>query len=145
MSLTVDASVFVAAFRPPDVNHQANFDFIAAVRAAQLPIHCPSLVLPEGAGAVSRTTGDALLAVRATTEVRRMPDLRLAPLSRVRSRRAAELAAMYQLRGADSVYVAVAEEFGTTLVTWDGEMHTRGASIVTTMTEWLAAQMGAGN
>lgn len=67
--------------------------------------------------------------------------MRLVSLTTVRARRAAELAAIYRLRGAGSVYLAVAEEFGTTLVTWDGEMRTRGANVVTTMTptEWLAA------
>lgn len=73
--------------------------------------------------------------------------MRLVSLTNRRARRAAELAAIYRLRGADAVYLAVAEEFGTTLVTWDGEMHTRGANVVTTMTptEWLAAQTGNGS
>lgn len=64
-----------------------------------------------------------------------------------RAGQAAELAAVYRLRGADAVYLAVAEEFGTTLVTWDGEMHTRGANVVTAVTpaEWLTAQTGSGN
>ncbi len=45
-----------------------------------------------------------------------------------------------RLRGADSVYVAVAEEFDTLLVTWDTEMLERGAAIAQTITPalWLA-------
>lgn len=56
-------------------------------------------------------------------------DRDLIPLTLACAERAAELAAQYRLRGTDAVYLAVAEELGTTL----------------TPTEWLAAQMGAGN
>ena len=38
------------------------------------------------------------------------------------------------------MYVAVAQEYGTTLITWDVELLTRGALTVPTMTptDWLA-------
>ena len=47
------------------------------------------------------------------------------------------------MRGADAVYVAVAEEFGTMLITWDAEMLSRGAQAVAVMTpsDWLAANL----
>ena len=38
------------------------------------------------------------------------------------------------LRGADSVYVAVAEAYDAILVTWDVEMLERGSELVKTMT-----------
>ena len=58
-----------------------------------------------------------------------------------RADEAAEIAISYRLRGADAVYAAVALEFGTTLVTWDGEMLQRAPAAVPTMTptDWLAA------
>lgn len=67
--------------------------------------------------------------------------MRLVTLSIPLAERAAQIAAVQRLRGADSVYVAVAEEFATTLITWDSEMLQRGAALVTTMTpdDWLKA------
>ena len=62
-------------------------------------------------------------------------------LDMVRTLQASQIAAMYRLRGADAIYVAIAQEFGTTLITWDREMLTRGLSAVSIMTptDWLAA------
>ena len=59
-------------------------------------------------------------------------------------RQAAELAALHKLRGADSVYVAVAQEFGATLITWDAEMLARAPSIVTVQTpaDYATASQG---
>lgn len=46
-----------------------------------------------------------------------------------------------RLRGADAVYVAVAQEYGATLIIWDQELLTRGAAAITVVTpaDWLAA------
>jgi predicted nucleic acid-binding protein len=46
--------------------------------------------------------------------------------------RAAEIAIRQRLRGADAVYIAVAERMESTLVSWDQEMLERGQAIVTT-------------
>lgn len=46
-----------------------------------------------------------------------------------------------RLRGADAVYVAVAQEYGATLIIWDQELLMRGAAAITVVTpaDWLAA------
>ena len=66
--------------------------------------------------------------------------MKLVGLTTVRARGASHLAATHRLRGADTIYVGVASEFGTTLITWDTEMRVRGAAAVTTMSpaDWLA-------
>jgi predicted nucleic acid-binding protein len=65
----------------------------------------------------------------------------LVPLTEQRARQAAQIAITCRLRGADAVYVALAQELGTTLITWDAELLARGALAVPTMTptDWLAA------
>jgi predicted nucleic acid-binding protein len=62
------------------------------------------------------------------------PMLSLVPLDRRLTRRAVRIAATYQLRGADSIYVAVAEVRNATLITWDTEMIERGSHSVGVMT-----------
>lgn len=53
----------------------------------------------------------------------------------------AQVAVSCRLRGADAVYVAVAQEFRATMITWDNEVLLRDAAVVPTMTptDWLAA------
>lgn len=69
--------------------------------------------------------------------------MNLISLDLARVLQAARLAATYRMRGADAVYVAVAQEIGTTLITWDAEMLSRGAQAVAVMTpsDWLAANL----
>ncbi len=59
--------------------------------------------------------------------------------------RAAEIAIENRLRGADAVYVAVAEEFDADLVSWDTEMLQRSPEFVQTMSpeQWLERPAGA--
>lgn len=147
LSLTIDASVFVASIQTHEVHHGDSLLFLNQLPQTGRQIYCPSLLVPECSASVARRTGNIELAEEIIEQVQKFPNLRLLPLSRIRARRAAQLAMDHRLRGADAVYLAVAEEFGTTLVTWDGEMRTRGANVVTTMTpaEWLAAQTGNGS
>jgi predicted nucleic acid-binding protein len=57
----------------------------------------------------------------------------------VAASRAAEIARQQRVRGADAVYVAVAEAFGAALIAWDSEMLERCTEVVTIVTplEWL--------
>jgi predicted nucleic acid-binding protein len=77
--------------------------------------------------------------------VENYPRLQLVPLDLPVARRAAQVARDYRLRGADSVYVSVAEMFDSRLIAWDVEVLERGADVVTTMTplEWLEEQVAA--
>lgn len=88
-----------------------------------------------------RPTGSSLLTQRATVSAQTLPGIRFVSLTSARAEEAARVAASYRLRGADAVYVAVAQEFGTMLITWDAEMLTRGARAVAGLTpsDWLAA------
>jgi predicted nucleic acid-binding protein len=144
MSLTIDASVFVAASREEEVHYPASREFLQHVRAQAQPliVFCPALVLPECSAAIARPTDDPALAAELVSLVEAFPGLQFVPLDQPLARRAAQVARDYRLRGADSVYAAVAEALGTTLVTWDVEMLERGAAVVSTMTpaEWVEAR-----
>ena len=88
-------------------------------------------MLPEVAGAIARRTGDARLARRAMDRLLRLANLRLIPLDRVLAGSAASLAAGLKLRGADAVYVAVAQLLDLPLVTLDREQLARAGGAVT--------------
>ena len=141
MSQTVDASVYVAALRPSDINHAASADFLGVRESAGEEAIIPTLILPECAGAIGRAAGDSGVGRRAAATIRSLANHTFIPLTAERAERASQLAADYRLRGADSVYVAVAQEFDATLITWDNEMLARAPAVASTMTpaDWLAA------
>jgi predicted nucleic acid-binding protein len=142
MKITIDASVFVAAARPAEPRYLKSRAFIPEAQKANIEVICPTLVLPECGAAIARRTGNPTLALSVVVMIDNWRGLQLIQLTASRARRAAQIASDQRLRGADSIYVAVAEEFATTLVTWDDEMLQRGAALVTTVTpdDWLKAQ-----
>ncbi len=146
MRITIDASVFIAAARTTEPNFAISSRFLKQARTVHAEVFCPALVLPECSAAIARRTSNTALALTLVTAIEGWPGLQLIQLTSARAQRAAQLAAVHRLRGADSIYLATAEEFTTTLVTWDDEMLQRGASVVTavTPTDWLSTnQPGA--
>lgn len=139
MNLTVDASVFVAASRTDEVHYQNSRQFLQQIQAQQCDLYCPTLVLPECAAAIARPTADARLAEELVLLVQGLPRLHLVALDLSMAQRASQVARVHRLRGADSVYVSVADTFDSRLIAWDAELLERGAGVVTTLTplEWM--------
>jgi len=139
-SYTVDASVWVSAFLPADIHYQDSRATLAELLARGAALPCPALVLAEVAAAVARNTVRQDLAIQAMETVRDFPGLVMYVLDATLSEEAARLAAAQRLRGADATYVAVAARARAVLLTWDQEMHDRGAAAAQTLTPdiWLA-------
>ncbi|MBN1582878.1 MAG: type II toxin-antitoxin system VapC family toxin [Anaerolineae bacterium] len=134
MNITIDASVFVSSARTNETHYHASRQFLIQVQDQDAILFCPSLVLPECAAAIARPTGDAALGEELVALIEAMPGLQLVHLDSSLAHRAAEIATRHRLRGADAVYVAVAEALDAILITLDAEMLERGAVVVTTMT-----------
>jgi len=79
----------------------------------------PTLLVVEVAAAVARVLGDPDRAVGLAAAVRDLPSQSLLPLDGELADRALRLAAEQRLRGADAVYGAVAQRYGTVLLTYD--------------------------
>lgn len=146
MNLTVDASVFVAASRSDEVHYPASRQFLQQIRSQRCNLFCPTLFLPECAAAIARPTADARLAEELVSLVETFPRLQLIPFDLPLAHRAVQIARDHRLRGADSVYVSVAETFNSRLIAWDAEMLERGTDVLTTMTplEWMEEQTATG-
>jgi hypothetical protein len=112
---TIDASVFVASARYDE---------------------------PKCAAAIARQTNDPALAKELVSIIEDFPGINLISLDLPLARRAAQIAVEYRLRGADAAYVAVADAFDATLVSWDQEMLKRCPAAVATMTpeSWCGAR-----
>jgi predicted nucleic acid-binding protein len=138
--ICVDASVFVSAVREAEEYYAGSRQFLQRVREQAVDVVCPTLILPECAAAIARATNNSALAEGIVDLVESFAGLRLVSFELSLARRAAQIATAHRLRGADAVYVAVAEMFGISLVAWDNEILRRAPAVVPTMTpiEWLA-------
>ena len=147
MSYTIDASVFISSARTQEAHHQISVEFLDQLRREQPIVFCPSIILAECSAAIARRTGDPISARDLVLLVKDFVGMNLVPISIPLAERAAQIAADRQLRGADSVYVAIAEESDATLITWDNDMLQRGLAVVTTISpdEWLEAQQAKSN
>ena len=127
---TIDASVFLNAFHHREEGHQSSRRFLDLVRAGSHPIIVPTLVLPEVAAVLTRAQADADRARAFARQLERLPNLVLVPLDIALAREAVEAVARGSMRGSDAVYAAVAQRFGSVLVSRDSRQRQRVAPAV---------------
>jgi len=123
--IVLDASVWVSCLVSKDEFHAAVKSWMEEQREAGVKFISPALLLAEVGGAISRRTGDPVLAKKAITQLENLPGLRLVEMDNELVRQAAKLAAELGLRGADSLYVAVARRLDLPLVTFDVDQRER--------------------
>jgi predicted nucleic acid-binding protein len=128
--MIVDASVWVAIFRGNDVHHVAGVAFLDLAVANQEDLNVPNLALAEIAGVFVRQTGQARLASRTVRAVLALPRVHRHGLNDALGDRAAALAASCKLRGADAVFVALAEALDQPLITVDREILERSSRVI---------------
>ena len=81
---------------------------------------------------MARVFDDTDRAVALAAALRGLPNQTLVPLDESLADRAVALAATARLRGADAVYAAVAQQYGTTLITLDRQQLDRLPPLVST-------------
>ena len=131
---TVDADVFISAFLPAEPHHASSLKCLTRLRASGDTLACPRLLIVEVASALIRNTGDRDGARDFALSLVSLSGMRLFSLDDDLCELAVQAAVDSQLRGADAVYVAVALQQRATLVTWDRQMLTRAAALVSTTT-----------
>jgi len=140
---TVDASVHLNALHPSEAGSQVSLACLEQLVAQRITILSPTLLLVEIAATTARSLGDAGIALQMASALRDLPGQLWIPLDDELAGKAARLGAEARLRGANAVYAAVAQRFGTTLVTRDRQQLERLADIVPVMTpEALVQALG---
>ncbi|HVT56838.1 MAG TPA: PIN domain-containing protein [Thermoanaerobaculia bacterium] len=128
----VDASVCVALFNAGESAHAAAVAWFAAAGLGEEPIVAPVILLAEVGAALGRAGLDSVSS-RAVVELlrgRRM--LELFPVDEMLAARAAAIAAAHHIRGADAIYVALADQLAIALITFDRHQLERGPQVVET-------------
>ncbi len=130
MFVVVDASVWLSRLVEGDEFHAAAKRWMDNQREQGATFVSPSLLLAEVGGVISRVTGKPELAASAVEKIASLPDVRIVEMDKLLIDEASSVAAKYGLRGADSVYVAVASRLGIPLVTFDIDQRTRASKLV---------------
>ena len=129
MFIVVDASIWVARLVSEDVFYEPVKEWMYTRLEEDGQFLAPSLLLAEIGGAISRRTTSSL-GLKAIKQVQSLPGLQLIEMEHALIRDAAQLAAELGLRGADSIYVAVAARLDLPLITLDIDQKARAAKRV---------------
>jgi predicted nucleic acid-binding protein len=140
---TVDASVFVNAFNAGERGGEQSRRFLTAAQQGGATVVVPTLLVPEVGGAITRGRQDQALARLLSLDIAGLSMVNLVAVDRALSGEARDIAVEWRLRGADSVYAAVALRFNAVLVTRDREQQERLAEILTVRSpEEALAELG---
>lgn len=123
--LTLDASVFVNAFRPHEKGYDASRRLLTLINEREILVLEPIIMPAEVAGVWARATSQAEAAREFAATLLAFPWMHLLPATATTARLAADVAAACGLRGADAFYVATARQHGATLITLDHEQQRR--------------------
>ena len=125
----LDASVYVACVTDSDRHHRRSRSWLESVLEAEDRLVAPNLLIAELAASVRRLTGKQDVAQRVVSELLEDGLIEPLPVTQERSLRAADIAAAAGVRGADAVYLALAQELAATLVTLDRQILKRGKPV----------------
>lgn len=128
----VDASVYVALINHREASHADSWDWLREVVARGEEIAAPAILVTEVAAAISRGLEEPTLAWRAVQQILSRNLVELVPVVTPMAGRAADIAIDHRIRGADALYVALAERRKDELVTLDRQQLERGAAVVPT-------------
>ncbi|MDT8899449.1 MAG: type II toxin-antitoxin system VapC family toxin [Anaerolineae bacterium] len=128
--VTVDASVWINAFRPGEEGSQESLAFLEKIRQTREPMISPTLLLPELAAVLARGGVKREHVLYFVQGVKDLPHHVFIPLDETTAEVAVDLAERCKLRGADAVYSAVALRFGSILVTRDREQLERLRGVI---------------
>lgn len=134
--LTLDASIWVAAFDPRDRSHEVSAGFLGVTAQRRLRLHGPAIVLIETACALARRARSAETGRAALERLRLHPMLALHPVNERLLASAQDLGLQQLLRGADALYAATAALLNAPLVSWDEEHIDRAGAV--TPEQWMA-------
>lgn len=123
--VTLDASVAVSAFSPTEIRSGDSLRLLELLRRDQTTIVVPTLIRPELAAVLRRSTEDTSKAADLERSFASLPRVVFHPLDDRIADMAVEIALTCGLRGADAVYAATARHFDATLITLDEEQRTR--------------------
>ncbi|MEW6286715.1 MAG: type II toxin-antitoxin system VapC family toxin [Chloroflexota bacterium] len=133
MFVVLDASVWVSRLIESDEFHVPVKNWMNAQREQGGTFVSPSLLLAEVGGVITRVTGKPELGLNAIQGIENLPDVRIVDMDKALMDDASRIAARYGVRGADSIYIAVAFTLKIPLLTFDIDQREKASKLVDVM------------
>ncbi|MGH8751561.1 MAG: type II toxin-antitoxin system VapC family toxin [Burkholderiales bacterium] len=137
--MIVDACVWLAAYLEREPRHTECAVFLRMTHEQGRGLAAPSLLLAEIAGALARQTRNPESVMFTLKAIETNPRLIIHPVTVELAQRAAAIAGACFLRGADAVYVALASQTRSVLITIDEEIIERAQKVAKILTprDWV--------
>lgn len=131
--VALDASILVAATLPDEAEHRGAARLMASLNISGATIAVPALLLPEFTGALRRN-GRPPSRIRDYVRIFRSQQTEIWSVDLALADLAADIALLQGVKGADSVYLAVARLLGVPLITLDREQRERAPADIEALT-----------
>ena len=123
--LTIDSSVIVSyLMKTENCSKEAERIWLKVLNEEVKCIE-PMTVLVEVASAVQRRTGNSELANAIINELLILKNITFVDFTKSRALKAMDISLRFGVRGMDSIFVQVSEEFNTKLITFDNDIINR--------------------
>lgn len=126
-TVVVDANVWISALFPAETHYPISRAWVDDWLDGGNGFACPLSFLVEIGCVIGRQPHRTAFAVATVADIIDDASFNLLPIDQALAERAADVGIAAGLRGADALYVAVAQLLDVPLVTWDNELLTRAA------------------
>lgn len=120
--VTIDSSVVIASLLKSEPRHKEALKIWQRVLLGKDAAIMPYSVFVEIVAAIRRRTGSVELATEVKKEIMSIQNVSFVVLDDESAGHAADIAARTGVRGMDALVIQVADEYGTTLISFDEEM-----------------------
>ena len=132
-TVVIDASVWISFLLLGDIHHVPAVIWLNAYINGGGNIVAPSILAVETGSGISRVAQNAAFARNAVSVTYSFPYLTLQGIDQALIDEATDVAVTFRLKGADSIYVALAKQLGVPLVSFDQEQLTRPVGVISTI------------
>lgn len=121
----IDSCVFVSAFCNTDPNHENGKKILEEIIDGKIEAIIPTIAMPEVCGVIRRVTGSVEMANEVKKELEDLINsglLKIEELTKRRMKEASDIAIRLGVKGADAIFISLAQELNAELVTFDNEI-----------------------
>lgn len=122
MRFVIDSNIFISSLDPKDIFHDECYPIFEKILTFEIEALCPAIVLVEVVCVIRRRTNSEKLAVAVYKNLSQIPAINWLDINLEVAQRASFLGAKTGLKGADTIVLQVAEQYGIPLLTKDREL-----------------------
>lgn len=118
----IDASIFLSGFFDYEPYHKESERCLEYFKEnSSISLFLPELVIPEVGCVIARIIKNPKLAIEFATSLREFVNFKFIPIDSYIADLSLKIGSVLSLRGTDAIYIAIAQNFNSTLISLDKE------------------------